>query len=53
VGDLESGRGRNSGDLGSVSKRNQRGGLLNYLKIPEGIIELPLNIEIRSSSPMQ
>eukprot|EP00258_Populus_trichocarpa_P020775 XP_024436794.1 uncharacterized protein LOC7485384 isoform X3 [Populus trichocarpa] len=36
VGDLESGRGRNSGDLGSVSKRNQRGGLLNYLKIPEG-----------------
>eukprot|EP00258_Populus_trichocarpa_P020828 XP_024436847.1 uncharacterized protein LOC112323342 isoform X2 [Populus trichocarpa] len=33
--DLESGRGRNSGDLGSVSDRNQRGGLLNYLKIPK------------------
>jgi hypothetical protein len=50
--DLESGRGRNSGDLGSVSDRNQRGGLLNYLKIPKGILELPLYIEIRSSSPM-
>eukprot|EP00258_Populus_trichocarpa_P020743 XP_024436762.1 uncharacterized protein LOC18102831 isoform X3 [Populus trichocarpa] len=34
--DLESGRGRNSGDLGSVSKRNQRGGILKYLKVPEG-----------------
>ncbi|KAJ6995469.1 hypothetical protein NC653_018055 [Populus alba x Populus x berolinensis] len=33
VGDLESGRGRNSGDLGSDSERNQRGGLLNYLKV--------------------
>ncbi|KAJ6995463.1 hypothetical protein NC653_018051 [Populus alba x Populus x berolinensis] len=33
--DLESGRGRNSGDLGSVSKRNQRGGILKYLKVPE------------------
>ncbi|KAJ6978696.1 hypothetical protein NC653_026985 [Populus alba x Populus x berolinensis] len=51
--DLESGRGRNSGDLGSVSKRNQRGGILKYLKVPEGIIELPLYIEIRSGSPMQ
>ncbi|XP_034922389.1 uncharacterized protein [Populus alba] len=36
VGDLESGQGRNSGDLGSSSERNQRGGLLNYLKILEG-----------------
>ncbi|KAJ6925205.1 hypothetical protein NC652_018216 [Populus alba x Populus x berolinensis] len=51
--DLESGRGRNSGDLGSVSKRNQRGCILKYLKVPEGIIELPLYIQIRSSSPMQ
>eukprot|EP00258_Populus_trichocarpa_P017094 XP_006377150.2 uncharacterized protein LOC18102836 isoform X3 [Populus trichocarpa] len=34
--DLESCRGRNSGDLGSVSKRNQRGGILKYLKVPEG-----------------
>ncbi|KAJ6893153.1 hypothetical protein NC652_027230 [Populus alba x Populus x berolinensis] len=34
--DLESGRGRDSGDLGSVSKRNQRGGILKYLKVPEG-----------------
>ncbi|XP_011012827.1 PREDICTED: uncharacterized protein LOC105116996 [Populus euphratica] len=34
--DLESGRGRNSGDPGSVSKRNQRGGILKYLKVPEG-----------------
>ncbi|XP_011013420.1 PREDICTED: uncharacterized protein LOC105117456, partial [Populus euphratica] len=33
VGDPESGQGRNSGDLGSSSERNQRGGLLNYLKI--------------------
>jgi hypothetical protein len=39
VGDLESGQGRNSGDLGSSSERNQRGSLLNYLKILEGIIE--------------
>ena len=37
VGDLESGLGRNSGDLGSVSKRNQRGGILQYLKVPKGI----------------
>eukprot|EP00258_Populus_trichocarpa_P021370 XP_024437389.1 uncharacterized protein LOC7485399 isoform X2 [Populus trichocarpa] len=36
VGDLESGLGRNSGDLGSVSKRNQRGGILKYLKVPKG-----------------
>nr|TKS07561.1 hypothetical protein D5086_0000111990 [Populus alba] len=36
VGDLESGRGRNSGDLGSDSERNQRGGLLNYLKVLKG-----------------
>ncbi|XP_011014524.1 PREDICTED: uncharacterized protein LOC105118300 [Populus euphratica] len=36
VGDLESGRGRNSGDLGSDSERNQRGGLLNYLRVLEG-----------------
>jgi len=37
VGDLESGLARNSGDLGSVSKRNQRGGILKYLKVPKGI----------------
>jgi hypothetical protein len=37
VGDLESGLGRNSGDLGSVLKRNQRGGILKYLKVPKGI----------------
>jgi len=37
VRDLESGLGRNSGDLGSVSKRNQRGGILKYLKVPKGI----------------
>nr|TKR68718.1 hypothetical protein D5086_0000309990 [Populus alba] len=36
VGDLESGQGRNSGDLGSDSERNQRGGLLNYLKVLKG-----------------
>ncbi|XP_011001715.1 PREDICTED: uncharacterized protein LOC105108914 [Populus euphratica] len=36
VGDLESGLGRNPGDLGSVSKRNQRRGILKYLKVPKG-----------------
>ncbi|XP_011008857.1 PREDICTED: ankyrin repeat-containing protein At3g12360-like isoform X3 [Populus euphratica] len=34
--DLESGRGRNSGDPGSFSERNQRGGILKNLKVPEG-----------------
>jgi hypothetical protein len=35
--DLESGQGRNSEDLGSGSERNQRGGILKYLKVPKGI----------------
>eukprot|EP00258_Populus_trichocarpa_P021367 XP_024437386.1 uncharacterized protein LOC7485405 isoform X1 [Populus trichocarpa] len=33
--DLESGQGRNSEDLGSGSERNQRGGILKYLKVPK------------------
>uniref|UniRef100_A0A6N2KGQ0 Phosphofructokinase domain-containing protein n=1 Tax=Salix viminalis TaxID=40686 RepID=A0A6N2KGQ0_SALVM len=33
MGDVESGLGRYSGDLGCGSEKNQRGGLLNYLKI--------------------
>ncbi|KAJ6925206.1 hypothetical protein NC652_018217, partial [Populus alba x Populus x berolinensis] len=35
VGDLESGLGRNSGDLGSVSW-NKKGGILKDLKVPKG-----------------
>ncbi|XP_011001718.1 PREDICTED: ankyrin repeat-containing protein At3g12360-like isoform X2 [Populus euphratica] len=34
--DLESGQGRNSEDLGSGSERNQRAGILQYLKVPKG-----------------
>ncbi|KAJ6292336.1 hypothetical protein OIU78_024498 [Salix suchowensis] len=38
MGDLECGRGRySSGDQGCGSEKNQRGGLLNYLKIPTGL----------------
>nr|XP_034909741.1 uncharacterized protein LOC118045265 [Populus alba] len=33
--DLESGQGKNSEDLGSGSLRNQRGGILKYLKVPK------------------
>ncbi|KAJ6416342.1 hypothetical protein OIU84_002237 [Salix udensis] len=37
MGDLECGLGRySSGDQGCGSEKNQRGGLLNYLKIPTG-----------------
>ncbi|KAJ6376930.1 hypothetical protein OIU76_025979 [Salix suchowensis] len=37
MGDVESGQGRySSGDQGCGSEKNQRGGLLNYLKIPTG-----------------
>nr|TKS08494.1 hypothetical protein D5086_0000102840 [Populus alba] len=36
--DLESGQGRNSEDLGSGSEKNQRGGKLQYLRVPEAII---------------
>ncbi|KAJ6292332.1 hypothetical protein OIU78_024495 [Salix suchowensis] len=40
MGDLESGEGRySSGDQGCGSEKNQRGGLLNYLKIPTGWLE--------------
>ncbi|XP_061984215.1 ankyrin repeat-containing protein ITN1-like [Populus nigra] len=35
--DLESGQGKNSEDLGSGSERNQRGGILKYLKVLKGI----------------
>ncbi|KAG5234696.1 ankyrin repeat-containing protein [Salix suchowensis] len=38
MGDLESGQGRySSGDQGCGSEKNQRGGLLNYLKIHTGL----------------